>query len=77
MSHKPKFCPVCYKDVTRCRVVNEKQVTGVKRVIRCPQCNVILNCDKDHVNVRCNNCQRLFSDVLTYCDHKDRGVCNG
>lgn len=75
MSHKPKYCPICYHDVTKCKVLNEQQVVGVKQIIKCPQCNVILNCDSESVNVRCNICQKLFADVLTYCDHKDNGVC--
>lgn len=70
MSNKPRFCPNCYRNLNSIPVKKEKQITGVKEVIHCPQCKTILNCDKQHVNVRCPICQRLFADVLTYIDHK-------
>jgi len=75
MTTKPKFCPVCYTDVSKCKVWKKEQPTGIKEVVYCPKCNIQLNCDKDSVNVRCPNCNRLFSDTLTFIDHLDKNVC--
>jgi hypothetical protein len=69
MSHKPNYCPVCYQDIKACKVIDDK-------IVVCPKCKTIINCDKFSVNVRCSVCMRLFADTLSFIDHKENYVCN-
>jgi uncharacterized C2H2 Zn-finger protein len=76
MTKKPSYCPICYNDVTKCKEIKEHQINGINVVIRCSKCHTLLNADNDSINIRCPVCMRLFTDTLSYIDHKEHNVCN-
>lgn len=76
MTVKPRYCLICYYDLRNVRTIREKQVTGLQEVIKCPKCKTVINCDSKSGCVRCINCNRLFSDTISFIDHQEKGVCS-
>jgi uncharacterized C2H2 Zn-finger protein len=71
MTNAPKFCPVCYTDLTK----EKAEKTRFGRAIKCPKCKSVCIAEPEKTYIRCPKCQRLFSDQTSYTDHLVKGKC--
>lgn len=64
MTQRPKYCPICYSDITK------NELTDDQKFVKCKKCNILIHADKSNNDIiRCSVCSRVFANTMSYNDH--------